>query len=367
MRGQWLGAYEGDNIGKVLLNIDEYDDRFEGLAYLSPTEKTYPTSGVEFSVIGKDLDNKISASVYPIDPQNSSILNWEDIRDHFPPDFKHSKSAELNINIDDQFLRVTAETDIGLRISSKLKRFSVNEVSKLNGVIQDWIQFKNYVASIANENFLFRGQQKDWPLCSSFHRRGRFRMREFILRDVPQLHQRLSSITDHYFDRNVPDQNGAFFNLLQHHGYPTPLLDWSYSPYVAAFFAFRNIKKGNSSNESVRIYIFDHLKWKKFYPQIQFLDTPYPHLSVMDFIAINNPRLVPQQSVTTVTNIYDIESYIFDCESNSSQTFLMAVDIPANQRDIAMKDLEFMGITAGSLFPSLEGVCEAMRERNFDR
>lgn len=191
-------------------------------------------------------------------------------------------------------------------------------------------------------------------------------MNQFTSKDVKQLHQRLSAITPHYFDLTVPQQNGAFFNLLQHHGYPTPLLDWSYSPYVAAFFAFRDwpIKYKGSGN--ARVYVFDNDAWQKRYPQIENLDPSFPHLSVMEFIAINNPRLVPQQAVTTVTNIDDIEAYVLDRQAETGIEFLKAIDIPAKEREEAMRDLRFMGITAGSMFPGIDGVCEELRECNFD-
>jgi len=86
----------------------------------------------------------------------------------------------------------------------------------------------------------------------------------------------------------------------------------------------------------------------------------------MEFIAIDNPRLVPQQAVTTVTNLNDIEGYILEKETETGVRFSETIDIPANEREVAMRDLRFMGITAGSMFPSIEGVCEELRERNFD-
>jgi hypothetical protein len=178
------------------------------------------------------------------------------------------------------------------------------------------------------------------------------------------LHQRLCAITSHFFDLTCPDQNGAFLSLLQHHGYPTPLLDWSHSPYVAAFFAFRDRPIGYSGPEDVRIYMFD-TEWVKRFQQIQNADPPFPHLSVIEFIAVGNPRLVPQQAVTTVTNIHDIEAYILEKEAETGVRFLKAIDIPASKRESAMRDLRFMGITAGSMFPGIDGVCEEMRERNF--
>ncbi len=230
-----------------------------------------------------------------------------------------------------------------------------------------WDEFKSHVSSMSKLSYLFRGQEKPWSLCTSFHRRGRYRISEFIRKDVKQLHQKLSAITSHFFDLTVSDQNGAFFNLLQHHGYPTPLLDWSHSPYVAAFFAFRDRPIGYDGGEVVRIYVFNNQEWQNRYRQIPNLDPSFPHLSVMEFIAIDNPRLVPQQAVTTVTNLHNIEGYILDKEAETRVQFLKAIDIPANEREVAMRDLRFMGITAGSMFPSIDGVCEELRERNFDQ
>jgi hypothetical protein len=92
---------------------------------------------------------------------------------------------------------------------------------------------------------------------------------------------------------------------------------------------------------------------------------PTLHLSIGEFIAIENERMIPQQAASTVTNVDDIETYIRSKET-ATKKYLWAIDMPMSDRSYVVNELSYMGITGGSLFPGLDGACEELKERNFD-
>lgn len=214
------------------------------------------------------------------------------------------------------------------------------------------------------QDYLFRGQRKNWKLRTAFHRAGRYDIDRFLKEDRFKLYQNLTAKLSHVFNLYNPFENGALLNLAQHHGYPTPLLDWTSSPYIAAFFAFR--KKTQDDSQYKRIFIFDWKKWKDDWIQLSDLNSPYLHLSVVEFVALENERLIPQQAVATASNIDDIETYLQERGVDKGCQYLTAIDIPVSERSKVMKELAFMGITAGSMFPGLDGACEELREKFFD-
>ena len=214
---------------------------------------------------------------------------------------------------------------------------------------------------------IFRGQENSqWRLRTHFHRTGRTDLTRFMRQDISVLHQHASALTKHIYNLERPVENAAFFSLVQHHGFPTPLLDWTYSPFVAAYFAFRNIKPTTIGPEqSARIHIFNKESWCHDYQQVRKIDPAPLHVSILEPMAIDNQRMLPQQALSTVTNIDDIETYINFCEQSRSTRYLEAIDIPASERLKVMSDLSIMGITAAALFPGLDGLCEHMKERFF--
>jgi hypothetical protein len=187
-----------------------------------------------------------------------------------------------------------------------------------------------------------------------------------MAQDIPVLHRHLSGMMAHHLDLRDPLQNAAFYNLVQHHGYPTPLLDWTYSPFIAAYFAYKDTpRSGVKPEDQVRMFVFDKVRWCQEFEAIGLVSPPKLHFTVLEPLALNNARVVPQQSVSSVTNIDDIETYLTKREKDVGKQYLRAIDLPVSERSGVMQELSLMGITAGSLFPGIDGVCKQVRERFF--
>jgi hypothetical protein len=105
-------------------------------------------------------------------------------------------------------------------------------------VVRSWDEFVEIVSSHEGQ-WVYRGQPKDWPLQSSLERY--MRAWDSHMAWSPMIERQM--IRD--FRRRYPDRADAAVHddtlyclaLMQHHGAPTRLMDWTYSPFVAAKFA----------------------------------------------------------------------------------------------------------------------------------
>ena len=369
MNGQWIGNYTGSSHGMIIVNIDERSTHYQGVVYLLESNTALPSVAASFNTPDKSRDLHFrTVGIAPVNPLTGLFDVWDNVKTHYP-DVNLSKYADVEGSWDEALLKLRWNTDIGVAGSCELPRSNANRPSELRVLGTQWEEYKAYVATLEGRRYLFRGQNDPRRLRTSFHRTGRADLVRFLAEDIQVLHKQLSAQIKHVFNLKDPDENGAFFSLVQHHGYPTPLLDWTYSPYVAAFFAYRGISNEKAAkagtNDKVRILVFDQAQWKADLPQPLQLVSAWLYVSIAEFIAIENERMIPQQAASTVTNVDDIETYIRTKEAEG-KNYLWAFDLPVRGRKQITRELGYMGITAGSLFPGLDGACEALPERNFD-
>jgi hypothetical protein len=235
-----------------------------------------------------------------------------------------------------------------------------------------WGEFKQHIAKFHHKGrFLFRGQHSNkFPLRTAFHRKNRNNLPLYLMHECSRLRHRINAISSHYY-QDTPEDLYGLLSLAQHHGFPTPLLDWTESPYVAAFFAFDCLTERSQWCEQkdrapVRIFTFDWHAWMNVSRVwIQSLNDPCPDLQFFHPPAHNNPRYYPQQSMAAFSNIDNIEDFIRTYEWVEKAQFLTRIDIYANQREEVEDELRFMGITPATLFPGIEGACKSLRAELF--
>ena len=369
MKGQWIGSYAGSSEGGIVANIDELPSHYAGVVYLTDTSPQMPESAAYFKTVDKDRNFSFkTTSILPIHPRHGTAdSSWDNVKEFYPDNVTMSTTGDVVGSWDENSLRFSWKTDVGAEGKCLLKRSDPDSPSKLQSTRLGWEEYRKHVQGLEGKKLIFRGQGQPWRLRTSFHRRGRTELTRFLGEDISELHRYLSARTKHVFRLDDPMEKGAFFNLIQHHGYPTPLLDWTYSPYVAAYFAYRDVTESPAPPyETIRIFLFDQHAWQRDFRKVDNILNARLHLSVSELLAIENERMIPQQAVSTLTNVDDIEAFVSFHEERRSQKYLSAIDLPISERRHAMEDLRYMGITAGSLFPGIDGTCQELRDRNFD-
>ena len=164
---------------------------------------------------------------------------------------------------------------------------------------------------------------------------------------------------------NANDFNENYWWALgQHYGLVSPLLDWTKSPFIAAYFAF--LEKGNGNNTKRVIYALSTEALLDVFTYPEPFCNQYDvfgqyNLSLQIFYpkSDDNPRVIAQQGlfVRCLTGI-DIETYVkARFKHVNNKIVLMKILMPAdeNSRKMFLKSLNRMNINHLTLFPDLQG------------
>ncbi|MCX5649033.1 MAG: FRG domain-containing protein [Planctomycetota bacterium] len=164
-----------------------------------------------------------------------------------------------------------------------------------------------------------------------------------------------------------PPQEYEFMVYLRLHGFPSPLLDWTRSFYVAAFFAFQSATPDKQDEPNVAIYAFrEHGDLGKSWGNEAHIVGCGPTITT-------HKRHVIQQTEFTFCEKKSSDQYLYCSHeeafkrNDEDQDILTKFIIPKAERAKVLDKLQMMNITAYSLFGSEESLLATLAYEEIER
>lgn len=255
--------------------------------------------------------------------------------------------------------------------------------------VHQWANAKKILESLPAK-WVFRGQPNSAHLLKTSLDRASKNHHPLVAEFY--MFQSFRRRAHHYLPMNLlPRRRIDWLALMQHHGAPTRLLDWTRSPYIAAYFA---VERGDTDWS---IWAIDS-EWCKERGCTSILgkitdDSPseqaksaalnLPHQTINENDYIEsifrwkadgvfpvepfwmNQRITLQQGLFLIpgnvgkTFGENLSSY----SDHDIQNHVLKIDVAASARIEALSDLEKMNITRASLFPGIDGFAQSLWQK----
>lgn len=251
--------------------------------------------------------------------------------------------------------------------------------------------------------WVFRGQSNsDWNLQTSLERRFIEKMGKlFASNQIPKLEteiiEKFKRRAFNYI-QNLPEQEDLleWLSLMQHHGAPTRILDFTYSYYIALYFAVHGATKDaavycinkkvideiNLDDDRFKEYNLADIGSHKFCNIILQEQIVSPSIMLIEPYLMHE-RLFRQQglfavpfegrqsfeynlSLTTddfrkdLPEFYDLNNNNISCDVINNECIMMKITIPKSIHNDIKYELKLMNITSETLFPGIDGLAMSL-------